>query len=202
METSGASLGGSRGPRATIMCTVECFGFAGGRHVCVSGPSPLTICRSFRLRTIITVQYCQLNCEEHGVIKHRRPDPDSHVKTRISHARSDLAVVAHQSIVVDDEFDSSSISAQTCLSTCRRTTEMAAQSQSTARLDASCHCGAVKIQLPHRPREINECQCTICVCQLGGQKSNSGSSFRSSSLGLLSGLAHAKSIEVPSGRDI
>ncbi|KXL51202.1 hypothetical protein M433DRAFT_73388 [Acidomyces richmondensis BFW] len=27
---------------------------------------------------------------------------------------------------------------------------------------ATCHCGAVTIQTPSRPREINECQCTIC----------------------------------------
>jgi hypothetical protein len=29
-------------------------------------------------------------------------------------------------------------------------------------LKASCHCGAVTIQTPGTPPEINECQCTLC----------------------------------------
>jgi len=39
---------------------------------------------------------------------------------------------------------------------------MAAPSDSTAPVKASCHCGAVTIQVPGRPSEINECQCTLC----------------------------------------
>ena len=27
---------------------------------------------------------------------------------------------------------------------------------------ASCHCGAISITVPRRPKLINECQCTIC----------------------------------------
>ena len=27
---------------------------------------------------------------------------------------------------------------------------------------ASCHCGAVKIEVPSWPTEINDCQCTLC----------------------------------------
>ncbi|TPX12697.1 uncharacterized protein E0L32_000874 [Thyridium curvatum] len=29
-------------------------------------------------------------------------------------------------------------------------------------LKSTCHCGAVTVILPHVPKEINECQCTIC----------------------------------------
>jgi hypothetical protein len=39
---------------------------------------------------------------------------------------------------------------------------MATPSDSIAPVKATCHCGAVTIQTPGRPREINECQCTIC----------------------------------------
>lgn len=39
---------------------------------------------------------------------------------------------------------------------------MAAPLDATAPLKATCHCGAVTIQTPGRPSEINECQCTIC----------------------------------------
>lgn len=39
---------------------------------------------------------------------------------------------------------------------------MATSSHSTAPVTATCHCGAVTIRAPCRPREINECQCTIC----------------------------------------
>ena len=39
---------------------------------------------------------------------------------------------------------------------------MAASARSTAPVQASCHCGTVTLQPPSRPREINECQCTLC----------------------------------------
>ncbi len=29
-------------------------------------------------------------------------------------------------------------------------------------LTASCHCGAVKIEVPRRPRSLTECNCSIC----------------------------------------
>ncbi|KAJ5721663.1 uncharacterized protein N7483_009597 [Penicillium malachiteum] len=29
-------------------------------------------------------------------------------------------------------------------------------------LKSTCHCGAITAILPYRPKEINECQCTIC----------------------------------------
>ncbi|KAJ5928238.1 hypothetical protein N7466_007194 [Penicillium verhagenii] len=29
-------------------------------------------------------------------------------------------------------------------------------------LKSTCHCGAITVILPHAPKEINECQCTIC----------------------------------------
>jgi len=29
-------------------------------------------------------------------------------------------------------------------------------------LVASCHCGAVKIQIPRRPRTLTDCNCSIC----------------------------------------
>jgi hypothetical protein len=29
-------------------------------------------------------------------------------------------------------------------------------------LEASCHCGAVRIRIPRRPREITNCDCSIC----------------------------------------
>ncbi|OQO15100.1 hypothetical protein B0A48_00482 [Cryoendolithus antarcticus] len=35
-------------------------------------------------------------------------------------------------------------------------------SYASAPLKATCHCGVVTLEVPHRPREINECQCTIC----------------------------------------
>ena len=39
---------------------------------------------------------------------------------------------------------------------------MATPSDSIAPVKSTCHCDAVTIQTPGRPREINECQCTIC----------------------------------------
>jgi len=39
---------------------------------------------------------------------------------------------------------------------------MASASDSMPPVKAACHCGAVTILTPGRPREINECQCTIC----------------------------------------
>ena len=39
---------------------------------------------------------------------------------------------------------------------------MAARSDPMTPLKSTCHCGAVTIEVPSRPREINECQCTIC----------------------------------------
>ncbi len=27
---------------------------------------------------------------------------------------------------------------------------------------AACHCGAVKVTVPSKPQDINECQCTLC----------------------------------------
>ena len=39
---------------------------------------------------------------------------------------------------------------------------MATLSDSIASVKSTCHCGAVTIRTPSRPREINECQCTIC----------------------------------------
>lgn len=39
---------------------------------------------------------------------------------------------------------------------------MAASSDSITPVTATCHCGAVTIQTPGLPREINECQCTLC----------------------------------------
>lgn len=35
-------------------------------------------------------------------------------------------------------------------------------SQTTSPIKTSCHCGAIRITLPHRPEEILECQCTLC----------------------------------------
>jgi hypothetical protein len=29
-------------------------------------------------------------------------------------------------------------------------------------LAATCHCGAVKIQIPRRPRRLTDCNCSIC----------------------------------------
>jgi hypothetical protein len=29
-------------------------------------------------------------------------------------------------------------------------------------LTASCHCGAVKIEVPRRPRRLTDCNCSIC----------------------------------------
>ena len=29
-------------------------------------------------------------------------------------------------------------------------------------LTATCHCGAVKVQVPRRPRRLTECNCSIC----------------------------------------
>ncbi|KAJ5915835.1 hypothetical protein N7454_010976 [Penicillium verhagenii] len=29
-------------------------------------------------------------------------------------------------------------------------------------LKSTCHCGAITVILPYAPKEINECQCTIC----------------------------------------
>ena len=29
-------------------------------------------------------------------------------------------------------------------------------------IEASCHCGAVKVQVPHAPEEVKECNCSIC----------------------------------------
>lgn len=29
-------------------------------------------------------------------------------------------------------------------------------------LKGSCHCGAIQIQIPHRPTEITNCNCSIC----------------------------------------
>lgn len=29
-------------------------------------------------------------------------------------------------------------------------------------LSAQCHCGAVRIELPRRPRTVTECNCSIC----------------------------------------
>ncbi|KAJ5634319.1 glutathione-dependent formaldehyde-activating GFA [Penicillium herquei] len=29
-------------------------------------------------------------------------------------------------------------------------------------LKSTCHCGAITVTLPQEPKEINECQCTIC----------------------------------------
>ena len=29
-------------------------------------------------------------------------------------------------------------------------------------IEASCHCGAVKIQVPARPRKLTSCNCSIC----------------------------------------
>jgi hypothetical protein len=29
-------------------------------------------------------------------------------------------------------------------------------------LVASCHCGAVKVQVPRRPRRLTDCNCSIC----------------------------------------
>jgi len=29
-------------------------------------------------------------------------------------------------------------------------------------LEGSCHCGAVKIQVPRRPRRLTSCNCSIC----------------------------------------
>ena len=34
-------------------------------------------------------------------------------------------------------------------------------------LSATCHCGAVKIEIPHRPEEVTNCNCSICR-RLGG----------------------------------
>ena len=30
-------------------------------------------------------------------------------------------------------------------------------------LTASCHCGAVKVEVPRRPRTVTSCNCSICV---------------------------------------
>jgi hypothetical protein len=29
-------------------------------------------------------------------------------------------------------------------------------------IEASCHCGSVKIELPRKPRRLTECNCSIC----------------------------------------
>src|SRR5262245_21322912 len=29
-------------------------------------------------------------------------------------------------------------------------------------IEASCHCGAVKIEVPHAPKELTSCNCSIC----------------------------------------
>jgi hypothetical protein len=29
-------------------------------------------------------------------------------------------------------------------------------------IDASCHCGAVKLTVPHAPTDVTDCNCTIC----------------------------------------
>ena len=29
-------------------------------------------------------------------------------------------------------------------------------------IEASCHCGAVRIEVPHAPDEVKECNCSIC----------------------------------------
>lgn len=29
-------------------------------------------------------------------------------------------------------------------------------------MQARCHCGAVSVQVPSKPTDINECQCTLC----------------------------------------
>ena len=29
-------------------------------------------------------------------------------------------------------------------------------------IEASCHCGAVGLQVPHAPEEVKECNCSIC----------------------------------------
>jgi hypothetical protein len=29
-------------------------------------------------------------------------------------------------------------------------------------VEASCHCGAVRVQVPHAPEEVKECNCSIC----------------------------------------
>jgi hypothetical protein len=29
-------------------------------------------------------------------------------------------------------------------------------------IEASCHCGAVKIEIPRRPRTLTDCNCSIC----------------------------------------
>ena len=29
-------------------------------------------------------------------------------------------------------------------------------------IKASCHCGDIVLTAPHKPKELNECQCTIC----------------------------------------
>lgn len=33
---------------------------------------------------------------------------------------------------------------------------------STRALAATCHCGAVKIEIPRRPRRLTNCNCSIC----------------------------------------
>lgn len=39
---------------------------------------------------------------------------------------------------------------------------MAKRTEPDSPLKATCHCGAVTIQVSGKPREINECQCTLC----------------------------------------
>ncbi|KAK5163141.1 uncharacterized protein LTR77_010925 [Saxophila tyrrhenica] len=39
---------------------------------------------------------------------------------------------------------------------------MAQSSDTTGPVTAACHCGAVKITVSRKPKEINECQCTLC----------------------------------------
>ncbi|OQV09032.1 hypothetical protein CLAIMM_13214 [Cladophialophora immunda] len=29
-------------------------------------------------------------------------------------------------------------------------------------LKSTCHCGAIEVIVPYQPKEINECQCTLC----------------------------------------
>jgi hypothetical protein len=37
-----------------------------------------------------------------------------------------------------------------------------ADQSSRPRLKSTCHCGAIEVIVPYPPKEINECQCTLC----------------------------------------
>ncbi len=37
----------------------------------------------------------------------------------------------------------------------------------STKLSATCHCGAVRVEIPHRPSEVTNCNCSLCR-RLGG----------------------------------